>query len=206
MKTTRWFLFIFFAVVIGFYPIAYLLFDMSQGLLASKPVDVLNDALWKICFYLHISLGGFALLIGWSQFVQRWRNKYLRLHRTIGKIYLLSVVISGVSGLYIAIFASGGIIAVLGFSALAILWTSSTTMAYVSIRMGNTTSHEQWMIRSYALCFAAVTLRLWLPLFQFGLGMDFFVAYRIIAWLCWVPNLIVAEIMIKSISRRAAIA
>jgi hypothetical protein len=49
------------------------------------------------------------------------------------------------------------------------------------------------MIRSYALTFAAVTLRIWLPLFQNGFGMEFISAYVIIAWLCWVPNLLWAE-------------
>ncbi len=48
------------------------------------------------------------------------------------------------------------------------------------------------MIRSYALTFAAVTLRIYLPLSQIA-GMPFDPAYQTISWLCWVPNLIVAE-------------
>jgi hypothetical protein len=58
------------------------------------------------------------------------------------------------------------------------------------------------MIRSYALCFAAVTLRIWLPLFQFALGLEFIFAYRIIAWLCWVPNLVVAELIVRSLKMK----
>ena len=55
--------------------------------------------------------------------------------------------------------------------------------------------HERWMVRSFALTFAAVTLRLYIPAGQV-LGLDFMAAYRAIAWLCWVPNLVVAELLI----------
>jgi hypothetical protein len=51
------------------------------------------------------------------------------------------------------------------------------------------------MMRSYALAFAAVTLRLYLPIFQIT-HVDFMIAYRITAWLCWVPNLAFAELVL----------
>lgn len=44
---------------------------------------------------------------------------------------------------------------------------------------------------------AAVTLRIYLP-FGIASGMPFEEAYPAIAWLCWVPNLIVAEWLILS--------
>ncbi|MEQ8879328.1 MAG: DUF2306 domain-containing protein, partial [Cyclobacteriaceae bacterium] len=56
--------------------------------------------------------------------------------------------------------------------------------------------HQRWMLRSYALTFAAVTLRLWLPALT-GLGIAFIVAYKIISWLSWVPNLLVVEWLIN---------
>jgi hypothetical protein len=52
--------------------------------------------------------------------------------------------------------------------------------------------HRAWMLRSYSLTFAAVTLRIWLPLSQVA-GLPFLPSYQAIAWLCWVPNLIVVE-------------
>ena len=112
-------------------------------------------------------------------------------------IYLVFVLLSGIAGFYIAFYASGGIIAQIGFTGLAIGWLFTTGMAYAAVLKRTIRSHENWMIRSYALCFAAVTLRLWLPLFQFGLGIEFFAGYRIIAWLCWVPNLLLAEAIIR---------
>ncbi len=121
------------------------------------------------------------------------------MHRTVGKIYVVAVLFSGMAGLYIAFYASGGIIPVLGFAGLATSWLFTTVRAYLSIRAKEVDQHQRWMIRSYALCFAAVTLRIWLPLFQFGFGMDFFFAYKIIAWLCWLPNLIVAEVIVRNL-------
>jgi hypothetical protein len=50
------------------------------------------------------------------------------------------------------------------------------------------------MVRNFALTFAAVTLRLWLPGSVLS-GVPFEVAYPIVAWLCWVPNLVVAELL-----------
>lgn len=199
MKTVGWTFFIFFAVFVGVYPFLYLILDMSQGLLASKSPELKESLFWQSGFYTHILLGAVALLSGWSQFSRRIRNRNLKLHRTLGKIYLIAVLFSGIAGLYIAYHATGGLIAAFGFSGLAIAWLFTSSKAYFSIRKKNIDQHQYWMIRSYALCFAAVTLRIWLPLFQFALGMEFISAYLIIAWLCWVPNLAVAELIVRSL-------
>ncbi len=198
MKKIGWSTFVFLAVIIGCYPLAYIFFDMTQGLLSSKPTNVLDNSFWKVEFYQHILCGGVALLTGWSQFSKTWRTKYLNTHRTVGKIYLIAVLLSGTAGLYISFFATGGLIASFGFGSLAVAWLFTSINAYLSIRKKEIDRHEQWMIRSYALTFAAVTLRIWLPAFQFALGMDFIFAYQIIAWLCWVPNLLFAEWIVQN--------
>lgn len=190
-------IFIFFAVAIGFYPLFYLVFDMGNGLLNTKSVELLSNRLWLLGFYTHITFGGLALLSGCTQFLPRLRQKRLGLHRSLGKAYVVSVLLSGTAGLGIAFAASGGLFAQLGFGALAVLWLYTTIQAYLTIKRKEVTLHQHWMMRSYALCFAAVTLRLWLPLFLGALSMRFSEAYPIIAWLCWVPNLMVAEWIIR---------
>ena len=197
MNTLKWIVFIFFAVLVGLYPFAYLIFDMSAGLLSSKTPELLGSKVWHAAFYQHILLGGIALLAGWSQFSKRFRDRNLNFHRNLGKVYLIAVALSGMAALYIALYATGGTVATLGFGGLAVAWLFTSYRAYRAIRRKDIDQHQCWMIRSYALCWAAVTLRLWLPLFQFGFAMEFLAAYRIIAWLCWVPNLIVAEIIIQ---------
>lgn len=203
MKTLKWSLFGFFAIGVGLYPLAYVLADMKGGLLSSKPAEVLANPIWYAAFYLHILPGGLALLVGWTQFSQKLRNKRMGLHRKLGFLYILMVMVSGLAGLFIALYATGGSIAQVGFALLAISWLFTTTMALKTVKAKDIRGHEHWMIRSYALCFAAVTLRIWLPLFTGALGMDFITAYLIIAWLCWVPNLAVAEMIVRR-KRRAS--
>lgn len=195
MSKFSWTIFGLLAVGIGCYPFIYFVIDMTGGLLSSKS-DELLQSFWMEAFYLHIIPGGLALLIGWLQFSHRIRRKYMSLHRIVGKVYLYAVAISGFAGLYISYSATGGNIAVIGFAFLAIAWLSTSFMGWKTIREGNIPAHQRWMIRSYALCFAAVTLRLWLPTFLL-LGIPFLTGYVIIAWLCWVPNLIFAEWIIR---------
>jgi hypothetical protein len=52
------------------------------------------------------------------------------------------------------------------------------------------------MVRNFALTFAAVTLRLWLPA-SIAVSIPGELAYQVIAWLCWVPNLLVAELLLS---------
>lgn len=185
-----------FAVFIGLYPLRFIGLPHSESLLGDKPPALLASDLYLTGFYTHIFLGGLALLTGFTQFFATLRRKRLGLHRTLGTIYLLSVFLSGTAGLFIAYYASGGWIPAVGFAGLAVLWLYTTANAYATIRNGMVPAHQRWMIRSYALCFAAVTLRIYLPLFIEGFGMEFYDAYRIIAWLCWVPNILVAEYFI----------
>lgn len=196
MKKLFWGLFVFFAVGVGLYPLLYVLMDMQYGFLALK-TEELKSALWTVMFYSHISLGGLALVIGWPQFVNRWRINTPQFHRKLGMVYLTAVGLSGVSGLYIAQFATGGIISELGFSGLAIGWLVTGGMALYTAKNGRYIEHEQWMIRNYALSFAAVSLRLMLPSSTGIFHLDFVTAYQVIAWACWVPNLIISESIIE---------
>lgn len=194
-----WFLFGFLAVGVSLYPILYgylAYVGVEEALRSRKTAELLANVFWNIGFYTHISFGGLALLIGWIQFSKRFRNANLKRHRLIGKTYMIAVLISGVAGLYIAFYATGGIIAQLGFGCLAIVWLFTTSKGYQTIKKGNIQKHEVYMIYSYVACFAAVTLRIWLPMLTASFG-DFIPAYRIVAWLCWVPNIIFAYFWVK---------
>jgi len=198
LKKIVWFVAAALAVIVGIYPTTYFLIDMSDGFSSSKSAEVLASQLWNTSFYTHIAFGGIALFLGWMQFSPKFRATNMGLHRTIGKIYVVSVLLSGITGLYISLYASGGIATKLGFFLLSTAWIITTTLAYTTIRKKKVTEHRNWMIRSYALTFAAVTLRLWMPLLyaviQPELGID---PYTIVAWLCWVPNLIFAQYIIN---------
>ncbi len=197
LKKISYYIIAVLGVSIGLYPIVYFLVpDRNFGLLASKSVELLADNIWNTMFYTHIILGGIALLIGWLQFNKKLRLKNIDLHRKIGKIYILSVLLSGFTGFYIGYFATGGIIAKSGFMTMALAWFFTTLFGFTAIKKGNIIKHQKLMIYSYAICFAAVTLRIYLPIFIPLLG-GFLPAYKLIAWLCWVPNTIAAYFIIK---------
>ena len=143
--------------------------------------------------YTHIFAAALALALGPLQFSTRLRQRRPMLHRWLGRIYLgIGVLFGGTAGLYVAQFAYGGVVGQLGFGVLAALWLYTGARAYLAIRSGAIAVHRTWMVRNFALTFAAVTLRLYLGLSGVA-GIEFSVAYPIIAWLCWVPNLAVAE-------------
>ena len=144
---------------------------------------------------LHLAGSAIALAVGPFQLNSRLRNRFLSIHRWIGRSYVVAVLLGGVAAFALATMAQTGLPARVGFGLLAVLWLSSTAMAYRQIRARNQPAHRRWMTRSYALTFAAVTLRIYLPLSQ-AYGIPFEPAYQTIAWLCWVPNLIVAEWLI----------
>lgn len=159
--------------------------------------------IWNIGFYTHIITGGLALLIGWTQFGSRFRENHLSLHRNIGKVYIISVLISSIAAMGISLAATGGLVSALGFFSLGLIWLYTTVMAYSAIKNGRIQTHRKMMVYSYAVCFSAVTLRIWLPLLVLTFG-DFTTAYTIVAWLCWIPNVLVAYLITRRLSTRVS--
>lgn len=206
MKKLRKFLWltaILFAILVGLYPVSYWITDMSKGLLSEKSQELLASDLYNIAFYVHISTGGLALLIGWLQFLEKFRARKPQLHIAVGKIYMISVLLSGVTGFYIAFFATGGIVPMIGFETLSTLWLATTLMGYITVRKRGFEQHRNWMLRSYSLTFAAVMLRFWMGTIPAIFPIEPYEAYKLIAWLCWLPNLYVVELLIYNRLRKA---
>ena len=149
----------------------------------------------SVGIYAHIFASVVAISLGPFQFLGGLRRRFVRLHRWMGRAYLgIGVLVGGVSGLYVATFAFGGIVSRVGFSLLAVLWLYTGLRAFLAIRGGAVVEHRRWMVRNFSLTLAAVTLRLLLPASMIA-NIPFETAYPAIAWLCWVPNLLVAELL-----------
>lgn len=147
----------------------------------------------RVTIYAHVYASSLALLLGPFQFWPRLRAARPAVHRWMGRVYLgVGVLVGGLAGLAMATVAFGGTAARLGFGCLALAWLYTGLRAYAAIRARDVASHRRWMIRNFALTFAAVTLRLYLP-GSVASGISMEAAYPVIAWLCWVPNLAVAE-------------
>ncbi len=156
------------------------------------PVDMENFRERRIALSLHALGGAIALLAGPLQFVPRFREKNWNRHRLLGWIYCSAVFLGWCASLWIAPHSQTGWIASSGFLALGAAWIVATGLAVKFILRGDAIRHRQWMLRSYALTAAAITLRMYLPLI-FLFHWPFSTAYPAIAWLCWIPNAIAAE-------------
>lgn len=169
----------------GFLPLGSLVHpDMQVTYLANK-----------LGIYTHIFASAVALSLSPFQFTAGLRNRWPKVHRIIGRTYLgVGVALGGLSGLYMAFYAFGGPVAKAGFAGLALCWLYTGVRALQAIRRGEVQKHRKWMVRNVSLTLAAVTLRIYLPS-SMVFGIPFEVAYPFIAWLCWVPNLVVAELL-----------
>jgi uncharacterized membrane protein len=134
-----------------------------------------------------------ALLAGPLQFVPRFRESNWNRHRLLGWIYCGAVLLGWCASLWIAPHSQTGWIASVGFLALGAAWIVATGLAVRFILRGDALTHRRWMIRSFALTAAAITLRMYLPLI-FVFHWPFSTAYPAVAWLCWIPNALAAEV------------
>jgi len=197
LKKIGWSIMLFLAVMVSLMVSRYLTLDPEVYFPEQRVVYMAHITILLV----HIVASMLAILIGPFQFLPGIRKgRWLKLHRWLGRTYLLSILFGGLSGMYMAQLAYGGIISRSGFTTLACLWLYSGFMAYKQIRNRDIEGHRRWMIRNYALTFAGAMLRVWAPT-SGAMGIDFLVAYRAIAWLCWVPNLLVAEWMIRRMTR-----
>jgi uncharacterized membrane protein len=157
---------------------------------------------YAVVFYIHVISSPISLFLGMLQSIEWVRNHFLKLHRRLGYAYVLLVlVLAAPSGLAMSIKAGGGSIAAIGFAALAIATGLATWQGFIAARQGQFAKHRQWMTRSYLLICSAVLLRFIAALTnQFELG----ITYGAMAWLSWLPSLVVYEIILRRRTSRIA--
>lgn len=148
----------------------------------------------------HIAGGMVALALAPFQLLPWLRRRRIAVHRWLGRIAMLGMLIGGLGGLAMAAVSYGGIASHLGFAAMALAWLATALLGYRAIRTRQVAAHRRWMVRNISITLAAVTLRLWLPMLL-GMHLPFDTAYPVVAWLCWVPNLFVAEALVRLSAR-----
>jgi hypothetical protein len=183
--------------------INYIPYNTDVGFLRIKQQYISVDV-WRIAFFIHVYASLWVLFAGFTQFSKRLLKNSPRVHRVMGYIYVCNVLlITGPAGFIMGFYANGGLLSRVAFVLLAALWMSFTAIAFMKAKQRKFVEHRQFMIRSYALTLSALTLRAW----KFAITnttdaihpMD---VYRIVAWLGWGLNLIIAEWLIRTESRR----
>lgn len=157
-----------------------------------------------VATYAHFGLGPLALMIGGFQFLEKIRLRNTNIHRTIGWIYTASCIWAGVAALPLAVNTTAGPLAAVGFLLLSVFWVCATGKALILARQKDFYAHRVWMIRSFALTFAGVTLRLYIGLFHGFMEIDFAPVYTFAAWFSWVGNLLAVELYLASQTKQRA--
>jgi len=145
----------------------------------------------------HGIAGSCALFLGPMQFSDRLRQRYLKLHRVIGWIYVAGAMIVAPLGAYIQYFQERmngpRSFTMAGISDAAMLMLT-TGIALFFVLRGNIQQHRQWMTRSYAVALVFIEVRV----IQGLLGLDSsIVAGEVIVWMCVILAVPLADIVLN---------
>jgi uncharacterized membrane protein len=139
----------------------------------------------------HAVFAATALLVGPFQFFGRLRRRYPGAHRATGRVYVTACVLAGTAALCVAPFASGGPVAGFGFGLLAVCWIATTIAAVRAAMRRDFARHRVLMRYSFAMTFAAVTLRLQIPLGILLFGFrDYASLSPYLSFTAWLPNVL----------------
>lgn len=174
----------------------YIPLDTNVSFLMIKQTEVEQRQEYLYFFYTHVYTSIFVLLAGFLAILRKdFRLK--NFHRNAGKIYIFLILLfAAPSGIYMGIFANGGFLSKISFVILGSLWWFSTFKAFQLARQRKFKEHKQWMWRSFALTISAITLRMWKVIIVYLFHPNPMDVYQIIAWLGWIPNILLIEYLI----------
>jgi len=111
----------------------------------------------------HAIFAGVAMVMGAFQFSNRLRSRYLRVHRVMGYIYVVCVMIG--APIAIPLAARVDTPSLVAASAVQSFgWMFCTGVALYCIRMGNVQQHRRWMIRGYPFAMVFTVARIIIPI------------------------------------------
>lgn len=176
---------------------AYIPYNTDAGFLRIKQHYIPIDH-WRVAFFVHVYTSIWALLAGFTQFSKSLVKNRPEWHRRFGYVYVIDILfITGPAGLLMGFYANGGISSRIAFVMLAVLWIFFTAMALYKAKKKDFKAHRRYMIRSYALTLSAITLRAWKYAISNSVELPPMDIYRVVAWLGWVINIIIAEYIIR---------
>jgi uncharacterized membrane protein YozB (DUF420 family) len=160
------------------------------------------EDMWPRRFGLipHMLGGTLALTAGLAQIWLGLTGRTGSLHRALGRLYVVGIVVGSGGAFYLAATIPAGsnhFVYAAGLSGLACAWVLTTGMALISIRRRAIEQHREWMLRSYTVTFAFVTFRLFDQILAHwkvapAADIDAFMAFA-----CWAFPLLLAEPLIQ---------
>jgi hypothetical protein len=201
-KRTVFFVLLALAVPLSINALSYINFDYTFGFLKLKR-SAIETGLYLPAYYAHVIIAAIVLLVGFVQIHPKLGLRWKKMHRALGKIYIGGILFFSAPGaLVMSFFIERGPMVLSSFVLQCLLWFIFTYLAYVKIRQGEIQSHRQWILRSFALTLAAITLRVYVFLSSWSYDLAQPEAYATIAWASWVPNLLICELYLKAKAQR----
>jgi len=190
-------IFFLLAVALAANALSYSNFDPQYSFLKLKQAAI--ETGWYLpAYYAHVLVAGIILVIGFFQVSESFRKRFLKIHRVFGYIYVMGILFfSAPGGMVMAFFINRGPMVLLSFVLQCSLWIYFTYAAFRYIRHRKIDLHKAMMYRSFALTLAAITLRLYIFFLSDEYNLSEAQGYATLAWLSWVPNLIIAELIIR---------
>lgn len=189
--------FAYFAWLMLKITLEYVPAQSNVSFLMIKQTEVQTRPEYLYFFYTHVYTGMLVLVSGFFAILRK-NFSIAHFHKINGKIYIFILLLfTAPSGIYMGIFANGGFTSKISFVILGLLWWYATYKAYRLIREKKYKQHKQWMWRSFALTISALTLRLWKVVIVYFFHPNPMDVYQIVAWLGWVPNILLIEYLIS---------
>jgi hypothetical protein len=200
-KRFFYFLVVALALLLAANALSYINFDAQYGFLRLKQEAIATG--WYLPFYYsHVLIGGLILVIGLFQLHPASIRRFKQIHRVSGYVYVMGILFfAAPGGLVMSLFIGRGPLVLASFVLQALLWFVFTALAFEKIKKRKIEEHRRWMWRSFALTFAAITLRVYIFFVSWSYDLSQPTAYATLAWLSWVPNLILVEFYLRKNSR-----
>ena len=177
----------------------YYTFEKGIHFLTTKSDETNDNPVFRAGFYVHITTSLLVLVAGLLQFIPVLARRGPGLHQRLGKFYIIGILaLAAPSGLILARFANGGLVAQVGFTLQCLVWWLCTWRAYRAARQHQWPLHVNWMLRSYAVTLAALALRGESYMMYYAFETKPIETYLTVTWLSWVGNLILVEILLEA--------
>ena len=199
------------ALVLAFFifiPVMTALVLVFQIPFGTYPEDSARLAIAPVTWFAHVLAGAAFGFIGPVQFVRALRNRFGVLHRVLGRIFVFSGAILGLSSLSLLAQVTSQRTPIVdvarGLFGLALLIALALAMA--AIRNRDFLRHRVWAIRAYAIGMGlgAVSL-VFFPIYIITGQPPIGVASDILFIASWVLTIALAEVVIRRSSSSVVI-
>jgi hypothetical protein len=142
----------------------------------------------------HVGGGTLALSIGLFQFSSTIRRRFVKVHRWMGRLYLIGVLVGSIGAAYMGVMVSPLKAFGISLEFLALAWVMTSLMAYIAVLRRQFAAHREWMVRSYVVTFGFVLFRLGTRNHVFGsLGQE--MQPVMLAWACWAIPMLITDVV-----------